>query len=239
VVLVVRVAVVDDDAHYRESLIGYLKRYEQESHTKFRITTFTDGDEILENFTADYDIILMDIAMTYVDGFETAEQIRKMDNEVVIIFITNMPQYAMKGYTVDALDYVLKPISYFAFSQRIDRALARMKKREKRYLSVSIKGGMKKLDISEITYIEVQDHDLLYHTRTDTFASKGTLTEVEQKLSQGQFFRCNKCYLVNLEHVQSVQGGDVEVGKDLIQVSRAKKKELMDALNHYIHEVSK
>jgi DNA-binding LytR/AlgR family response regulator len=231
--------VVDDDAHYRECLIGYLKRYEQESGTKFHIRAFTDGDEIMENFSANYDIILMDIAMTYMDGFQTAEQIRKLDSEVVIIFITNMPQYAMKGYTVDALDYVLKPVSYFAFSQRIDRALARMKKREKKYLTVTVKGGMKKLDISQITYIEVRDHDLLFHTGTESYPSKGSLSDVEQRLGVGSFFRCNKCYLINLEHVQGVQGGDVLVGNEKLQVSRAKKKELMDALNNYIHEVSK
>jgi DNA-binding LytR/AlgR family response regulator len=231
--------VVDDDAHYRECLIGYLKRYEQESGTKFHIRAFTDGDEIMENFSANYDIILMDIAMTYMDGFQTAEQIRKLDSEVVIIFITNMPQYAMKGYTVDALDYVLKPVSYFAFSQRIDRALARMKKREKKYLTVTVKGGMKKLDISQITYIEVRDHDLLFHTGTESYPSKGSLSDVEQRLGVGSFFRCNKCYLINLEHVQGVQGGDVLVGNEELQVSRAKKKELMDALNNYIHEVSK
>lgn len=235
----VKIALVEDDALYRESLIGYLKRYEQESNTKFHITTFTDGDEIVEEYSANYDIILMDIAMTYMNGIEAAEQIRKMDTEVVIIFITNMPQFAMKGYTVDALDYVLKPISYFAFSQRIDRALARMKKRRKKYLNVPIKGGVKKLDVSEITYVEVRDHDLLYHTLTESFASKGTLTEVELRLGTGGFFRCNKCYLVNLEHVQGVQGGNVLVGRDLLQVSRSKKKELLDALNNYINEVSK
>ena len=235
----VKVALVDDDIHYRECLIGYLKRYEQESGTKFAISTFTDGDEIAEQYTCNYDIILMDIAMTYMDGIKTAEQIRKMDSEVVIIFVTNMPQYAMKGYAVDALDYVLKPISYFAFSQRIDRALTRMKKRSKKFLTVPVKSGVKKLEVSEITYVEVRDHDLLYHTRTENFASKGSLTDVEQKLDSGVFFRCHKCYLINLEHVQSVQGCDVRVGGDLLQVSRAKKKELLDALNNYINEVSK
>lgn len=233
-----RIAIVDDDAQYRACLIGYLKQYEKESSSKFAISTFTDGDEIIEKY-AGFDIILMDIAMTYMDGVSTAEAIRKLDREVVIIFITNTPQYAMKGYTVDALDYVLKPVSYFAFSQRIDRALSRMRNRQKKYFTIAVRGGIKKLEASEITYVDVQDHDLIYHTLTDAFVTKGTLTEVEQKLGTNNFFRCNKCYLVNLEHVQSVQGGDVVVGEDRLQVSRAKKKELLDALNTYINEVSK
>ena len=235
----VRIALVEDDASYRKTLMEYLKKYEKESNTKFHITSFSDGDEIVEDYSASYDIILMDIVMTYMDGIEAAERIRQMDSEVVIIFITAMPQFAMKGYMVDALDYVLKPLSYFAFSQRIDRALSRMKKRTKQFLNVPVKGGVKKLDVSDITYVEVQDHDLIYHTVSEAFQSKGSLSEVEQRIGTGGFFRCNKCYLVNLEHVQSIQGSDVCVGNDLLQVSRAKKKELLDALNNYINEVSK
>ena len=176
----IRIALVEDDAQYRQELLGYLKKYEQESKEKFQISVFTDGDEIAEEYKACYDIIFMDIEMTFMDGMTAAESIRKLDTEVVIIFITNMPQYAIKGYTVDALDYVLKPVSYYAFTQRLDRALARMKKRAKKYVVISNRGRLKKLDISEITYIEVQDHDLVYHTGEEDFMTKGSLSEVEK-----------------------------------------------------------
>lgn len=235
----VRIALVEDDADYRKELTGFLKRYEQESSEKFSITTFTDGDEIVEGYRADYDIILMDIEMTFMDGMTAAERIRELDSEAVIIFITNMSQYVMKGYTVDALDYVLKPISYYAFSQRIDRALSRMKRRAKKYVNVSVRGGFRKLDASRITYIEVRDHDLVYHTEDDSFLTKGSLSEAEEELKNDNFFRCNKCYLVNLEYVETVQNNDVLVGGVWIQVSRPKRKALMDALNDYINEVSK
>lgn len=235
----IRIALVEDDRVYREELMQFLKRYEQESNEKFHITTFTDGDEIVDGYSCSFDIILMDIVMKYMNGMDAAERIREMDSEVVIIFITNTPQYAMKGYMVDALDYVLKPITYFSFSQRIDRALARMKKRTKKYLSISYKGGIKKLDVSQITYVEVRDHDLIFHTAEQEYLSKGTLSDVEQSLEQQPFFRCNKCYLVNLEYVEGVQNNDILVAGDLVQVSRAKRKALLDALNNYINEVSK
>lgn len=234
-----RIALVDDDANYREELISYLKQYERESGERFDITTFADGDEILDGYTAAYDIIVMDIAMAFVDGMEAAERIRKMDGEVVIIFITNMPQYAMKGYTVDALDYVLKPLSYYAFSQRIDRALARMRRRSKTYISIPVKGGVKKMDVSQIAYVEVQDHDLLYHTASDVLMSKGTLAEAEERLDSRRFFRCGKSHLVNLEFVEEVRNSDVVVGDSVLQVSRNRRKALLDALNDFINEVSK
>ena len=235
----IRIALVEDDKSYREELMRFLKRYEQESGEKFHITTFTDGDEIVDGYSCCYDIILMDIVMKYMNGMDAAERIREADSEVVIIFITNTPQYAMKGYLVDALDYVLKPVSYFSFSQRIDRALARMKKRTKKYLSIAYKGGVKKLDVAQITYVEVRDHDLIFHTQEQEYLSKGTLTDVEQALEQQPFFRCNKCYLVNLEYVEGVQNNDILVAGDLVQVSRAKRKALLDALNDHINEVSK
>jgi len=235
----VKIALVEDDVNYRRELTEYLNRFAQESGEHFSISAFSDGAEITECYAADYDIILMDIAMSYMDGMTAAEAIRKVDDEVVIIFITNMPQFVIKGYAVSALDYVLKPISYFAFSQRIQRALNRMKKRAKKYISIPFKGGMRKLAVSQIAYVEVQDHDLTYHTTGEVLPAKGTLSEAEALLNSESFFRCNKCYLVNLEYVDGVDNNCILIGEDRIQVSRAKKKALMDALNNYINEVSK
>jgi DNA-binding LytR/AlgR family response regulator len=126
----------------------------------------------------------MDINMRFMDGMTAAEKIRTVDEAVVIIFITNSPQYVMKGYAVDALDYVLKPVNYFAFSQRIDRALGRMAQRKKQYISVAVKGGVQKLALSDLRCIEVFDHDLVYHTSNGDIASRGSLGEAEQQLDK-------------------------------------------------------
>ncbi len=235
----VRIALVEDDDSCRRELMEYLNRFARESGEHFSVSAFTDGAEITEGYTADFDIILMDIAMSYMDGMSAAEAIRRVDDEVVIIFITNMPQYAMEGYSVGALDYVLKPVSYFAFSQRIQRALGRMKKRAEKYISIPFRGGMRKVAVSHIAYVEVRDHNLTYHTAGETLHAKGTLSEAQALLSSDCFFRCNKCYLVNLEYVDGVDNTCIHIGGDRIQVSRARKKALLDALNNYINEVSK
>ena len=235
----IRIAIVEDDDNYAEVLKKYIIRYENESGQHFQVMRFQDGADIAEEYKAAYDIILMDIEMQFMDGMTTAEEIRKLDSEVVIIFITNMPQYAMKGYAVDALDYVLKPINYYAFSQRIDRALKRMVHRTEKFLSVSYKGIVRKLKYSDIRYIEVQNHDLIYHTGEGEIVVRGTMKELEENLQGESFFRCNKCYLINLEHVSGFAEGCVYVGEDAVQVSRARKKELLDTLNNYMNEVSK
>lgn len=235
----INVALVEDDLQYQEELIGFLQRFEQENQEKFRIATFSDGREITAHYSADYDLILMDIEMQEMDGMTAAEKIREQDREVVIIFITNMPQYVMKGYTVDALDYVLKPLTYFAFSQRISRALNRMTHRMRKYISIPIRSGVVKLDISQITYVEIMNHSLVYHTVKERYECKGSLTDAAARLEPEHFFRVSNCYLVNLEYVDSVQGSDVTVNGEVLAVSRSRKKQLLDALNDYLNEVSK
>ena len=137
----IRIALVEDDPAYVEQLTSYLREYKKESKERISVQRFSDGEDIVTGYRAD-------VEMRFMDGMSAAEAIRKMDTEVVIIFITNMPQYAIQGYRVDALDYVLKPVSYFAFTQRIDRALTRLKKRKKKYLTIAVKGGMMKLGLS-------------------------------------------------------------------------------------------
>ena len=212
---------------------------EREKNQKISVALFPDGEDIVTDYSAEFDIILMDVEMTFMDGMTTAERIREKDNEVVIIFITNMPQYAIQGYKVDALDYVLKPISYFAFSQRIDRALTRVKKKEATYITVAQKGGKKKLNVDKICYVEVRDHDLIYHSTKGDIVTKSSMKEAEDTLGGTKFFRCNRCYLVNLEYVEDFRGNDVTVASDVIQVSRARKKAFMDALNDYMNEVGR
>ena len=225
-----RIAVVEDDKTYAAQLKEYLVRYGTERNQKISVALFPDGEDIVTDYSAEFDIILMDVEMTFMDGMTAAEKIREKDNEVVIIFITNMPQYAIQGYKVDALDYVLKPISYFAFSQRIDRALTRVKKKEVTYITVAQKGGKKKLNVDKICYVEVRDHDIV---------TKSSMKEAEDMLGGTKFFRCNRCYLVNLEYVKDFRGNDVTVASDVIQVSRARKKAFMDALNDYMNEVGR
>lgn len=235
----VRIALVDDDPIYTGQLKEYLSRYEKSYGEKFSISCFTDGDDIALDYKAAYDVILMDIEMAFMDGMTAAEEIRRHDGEVIIMFITNMPQYAIKGYAVDALDYILKPISYADFTQRLGRALSRLQRRRRKYLRVSGRSGVQKLDPSRIRFIEVQGHQLTYHTTDGLFTATGVLRDVEQALDSRQFFRCGKGYLVNLEYVDAIRGENACVGGEEVQISRARKKPFLDALNDYINEVGR
>lgn len=234
----IRIAIVEDDQAYARSLQKYIERYEQERQTRFALTWFPDGEEIVTPYKAEYDLILMDIEMPFMDGMTAAKKIREVDTEVVIIFITSNPQYVMRGYEVEALDFVVKPINYFAFSQKLERAIRRMGRRRERFLVITGRDGMVRLPLSEIYSLEVYDHEMVYHTARGDFSERRTIREVEEILGGDHFFRTGKGTLVNLAWVEGISGGTVRVaGRDL-PVSRAKKKGLMDALNNYLNEVS-
>lgn len=236
----IRIAIAEDDPIYQTQLTDYLTRYGQETGKQFSIRCFSDGSALVEGYSGDYDILLLDIEMTPMDGMSAAEAIRRVDSEVVIIFITNMSQYAIKGYAVEALDYVLKPISYYAFTQRLERALERRNRRRNRSVTIPMgKGSTQTLRLNELRFVEVQGHTLTYHTASGPITTTGSMSEVEQMLSGDPFFRCNKGYLVNLSQVDSVQGDMATVGGERVQISRAKKKAFLDALNNYINEVGK
>ncbi len=235
----IRIAIVEDEINYQKKLIEFLRTLEKDRGETFSIETFTDGDEIVEKYQAQFDIILMDVQMRFMDGMSAAEEIRKVDTEVVIIFITNMAQYAIKGYAVDALDYVLKPISYFPFSQRLNRAIDRMKKREAHYITIKVAGGVKRLKVSDIYYVESQGHKLIFCTNEEDFVSAGTMKELEKELSSFPFFRGNKGYLINLKHVEGMNDSCAVVRGENLPISRTKRKAFMIALSNYWGEVIK
>lgn len=230
----IRVAIVEDEAEIREQLMGYVQRYTRQYGTAFEVKTFADGLEILEDYRPAYDLILLDIEMKHLDGMETARRIRELDPDVMLVFITNMAQYAIKGYAVGALDYVLKPVPYFAFSQQLQKVEEQLRRRTRHYLAVPVEGGLRRLDTSHIYYIESEGHRVHFYTEEGDFASPGALKALEEKLADRPFARCNSGYLVNLAQVQAVQQNTVEVGPYELQVSRPKRKSFLAALTDYI-----
>ena len=120
----IRIALVEDEAEVRAQLQGYVQRHTRQYGTEFAVTEFADGMELLDDYRPVYDILFLDVEMKHLDGMETARRVRELDKDVIIVFITNMAQYAIGGYAVGALDYVLKPVPYFAFSQQLRKAEA-------------------------------------------------------------------------------------------------------------------
>lgn len=229
-----RIAIIEDDREYAQEIREYLERFSAEHDVAVETVLFTDGDQIVENYSGDYDILLMDIELPLLNGMEASEEIRKIDPEVEIIFITNSPQYAIQGYRVGALDYILKPVNYYAFAQTMTRAVERTELKRDRSILVSVRGGKQKVEVRKIRFVEVRDHDLTFHLEDGDITAKGTIRELIDELSDQDFFHCNKGYLINLAYVDGIIGLDVRIGEDIIPVGRTRKKAFMEALNGYM-----
>ena len=228
------IAIVEDEAEFRNQLTEYLEQYQKEHQVEFKITVFTDGAEILQDYQAVYDIVLLDIEMPKVNGMDAAKQIRAQDENVVLMFITNMASYAIHGYEVGALDFVMKPITYYTFSMKLTRALKRAKQQEQKALLLPVADGVKKLELNEIFFVEGQSRMLYYHTADGDYVVKGTMQSAESSLAQYPFAKCNHWYLVNLMHVKEVRKNTVVVGPFELEMSRRNKTAFLKALTEYM-----
>lgn len=166
----IRIAIVEDDTGYRSQLRKYIDQYQSDFSETVSVSEFSDGLEIVEKYKSEYDIILMDIQMKHMDGMQAAMRIRDMDKNVIIIFITNSAQFAVQGYKVEALDYVLKPIQYFAFSQVLHNAVKKVHGKSKFYIHLIQESKMIRLDADQILYIESRGHTIIYHTEIGEYA---------------------------------------------------------------------
>ena len=232
-----RIAIVDDEGKIRTQLEGYLAQFARENHLSVECALLSSGDALLQEMDRGFDILLLDIEMDGIDGMSLARQIRMQSEKVIIIFITNMAQYALEGYEVQALDFMVKPVTYANFSFRMQRALRRLPKQEERYLLIKDGTVSYKLPISRIDYIEVLGHYLIYHIGEKEYKTRGTIREAQAQLNGCHFSRCHNCFLVNLSHVESVTATDVKVAGKSIPLSRYRKQEFMQELAAHMDSV--
>lgn len=229
----INIAIVDDDIRSVDRIREYLDRYSGEMARSFNITAFSDGDMIVNGYNHQFDVIFMDVEMKFMDGISAAEEIRRVDYEVVIIFITNMMQYAIQGYAVQAFNYLLKPVSYFAFSHCLNKALSLLDNRKNKFALLNIKGGTARIDIKDIYFVETQGHVTICHVVNGEYQLTQTMCEVEGKLCDSHFFRISKGYLINLAYVENFDNNEVKIGKFTLPVSRTRKKDFFKALMTY------
>lgn len=230
-----RVAIVEDEDAAAKTLTEYLARYAEKYGLAVETERFVDPLKLLGGYKPIYDIIFMDIIMPHLNGMDAAEKLRKIDNDTVLIFVTNMQNYAVKGYEVNALDFIVKPVSYSLFEAKMNRAVKVVsEKHDENSISVTVDGVTRVLPIGKILYVEVAGHVVTYHTDSGDYPVRGTLDKAERALPKECFARCNYCYLVNLKYVKSVDSNYVDVTGHKLAVSRNKKKDFLNALANYL-----
>ncbi len=232
----IKIAIVEDEKKEQEKLASYFSQLEEETGYVYSLSFFFNGDTFLFNFTYGlYDLVLMDVELsTSENGIKVSERLRKIDTDVLLVFMTNLAQYAIEGYKVNAIDYIVKPISYFDFKSRLASISSEINNRRKEKTLLQTDGKRIVVLLSDIYYVETVSHALVYHTKNGNFKTYGTLKNVQADLGKACFSMCNSCFLVNLEYVQSVDGFTVKVNGEDLAISHPRKKQFLQELSLYL-----
>lgn len=230
----IKIAIVEDNETSASLLQNYIKRYQQTHHMDCQLVFFNNGLEFISDYLPVYDVIFMDIKMPHLDGMEAAKKLRKIDEDTALIFITSMAQYAIRGYEVNALDFILKPVKYYDFEMKLNRVIHYIEKHKDTKITINTGDVIKRVSVRDLYYIEVINHTLIYHTEGHTYESYGQLKNLEEILAPCNFTKCNSCYLVNLRHITEVRPNSILIGDDEIPISRRRKKDFMKNLADYM-----
>lgn len=229
-----QVAVLEDEQESRVQIKRCLERYQAENHAEWDMDYFSSGAELLFSGASGYDMLLMDIEMPQMSGIEVARRVRREDQHVAIVFITNMANYALQGYEVEAMDFIVKPYTYEVFQFRMDRVVHRVeRKKSNRAVLLTSNDQVYRVLLSELLYVEVAQHTLIYHTEQGEIAVRGSMREAEKALMPYGFCKCSQSYLIHLRFVTRVKDDEVFLNKERIHISRGSKKELIRALAEY------
>lgn len=238
--MAISIAIVEDDKAASDLIAEYIIRYSKENELQLSITQYYDAVGLLDQYTAEHDIIFMDIQMPYLNGMAAAHRLRAMDQKVILVFITSLRQYAVEGYEVDALSYLVKPVNYYDFAIKLRKALKRIPFLSTTDIILNTKSGDIRLAQEDIRYVEIHDHWLIFHTLGGDYSHYSSLTRIEKQVSANEFARCNSCYLVNLHYVQRVSGMFVTLddGTEL-KISQPRKKVFLETLKKYYERNTK
>ena len=208
----IKIAIVEDTPAEAQTLSDSVAAFFKKEGAAFECTVYGDAMSFLTGYKSVYDMVFMDIELPLLDGMTAAEKLRKFDKKILLIFVTNMAQFAVKGYSVDALDFMVKPVVYRDFEMKMRKAVGLIRAEEGQQVAICSGASFLKVPAREITYVEISGHKLCYHMADgQTVRAVGTLSKVEEQLKACRFLRCNSCYLVNPRSIASVDGYEIKL----------------------------
>lgn len=234
----IEVASIEDDPEEERIIRAHLERYARERNAEINVTWYRLAAAFITAGRR-HDLILMDIDLPGMNGMEAATLLRTYDSETPLVFVTNLSQYAVRGYEVDALDFVVKPVGYHALSLRMDKALRVLSRRQETSVVLETRGAIRVVSSADISHVEVMGHNLIYHVRgasgMELVRVRGTMRGAEEQLQGRQFVRVSNSCLANLAHIRLVQGDSLRMASgDVLRISRSRKGDAMETIAAYL-----
>ena len=239
----INVSIVDDDVNALSKLKQELTEFFKNKNLDVEIQTFSSGLDYLAQMP-NTDILFLDVEMPSMNGIDVAKEIRKTNQDVLIFFCTIYQQFAINGYEVNALGYMVKPIKSYSLTTNLEHALQfldRKKKDEEKKIELHTFQSIIVFPLSDLLYVEVKRHNLFYNLRKNSdypekqLKIRGTMNTLYSSLKNDNFEKCGNSFLINLEYVASVRG-DIVILKDKTEVplSRMYKDTFMSAFSRFL-----
>lgn len=227
------IAIVEDDEEAYRRLSGFIERISEASSLETEVRWFPSSNDFLKEKETAFAIIFLDVELPGMDGLSLAKRIRENNQVSSIVFVTNLAKFAQYGYEVDAISYLIKPVSYDSFAIIFRKALNAYAAKEDFDYIFKVPGGIEKISIGKLMYVEVLSHIIVYHLIDGTIEKTGTLNKVEALLRPHGFLRCHSAYLVNPKFISGIKNSDVQLGSESIPLARSRKKEFLEELSQY------
>ncbi len=203
-----KIIICDDSAEDAAFLTELTSAWGKHGGHTLQLETVHSAEAFLFRYEDDKtcDILLLDVEMPGKSGVELAKEIRKTDDALQIVFVTGYSDYIAEGYEVSALHYLMKPVNKEKFFAVLDRAVSKLKSREKSLL-LETSGETVRVPMHAIRYIDVRQNYVTVHARED-YTVKKTLGAMEKELDS-RFFRAGRSLIVNLGYIRRVSKTDV------------------------------
>lgn len=226
-----RVLIVEDEAEAAKSLEALVRRYGKEHGLDLEIAWAQTAPAMFEDHRH-HDVCLLDIDLPAINGMDAARLLRTYDQRLRIIFVTNLALYAVRGYEVDALGFIVKPATYAAVSMNLDRAFRDIRLDARATFLVPDNDNVHIVDFSTFLYAEAGRHKVAYHLAGGkTLTVRGTLRELEERLADAPVIRVSRALLVNMDMVSALRGDDlVMVGGTRLHIPRDRRREIAETL---------
>lgn len=233
------IAIVEDNKSDRLQLLNCLKTYENnKSDNLYSIKNYDDPLDFLDNCKIKIDLLFLDINMPYMTGMQLAKKLRENNQSMIIIFVTNMLQYAIEGYKVKAFDFLLKPIEENVFFRTMDRIIEMFNNSKTQNIIIKNNKceGKIVLSVKDIFYIESSGHKVIYHTKQGDYEEWDTLNKVQKNLPKTMFSRSHVSFIVNLNYVSKVEKDEIYINSVVLPISRTAKKNFFAELAKFLGE---
>lgn len=204
-----KVAICEDNQDQKKYIKELIEKLEIPDIQE--IDTFDSGETLVEAYKRgnQYSIILLDMQMDELNGIETGEIIQRYDKNVIIIIVTSILEYAVDGYSINAFDFILKPINEMKFQKILYKAIEQLKKRINRVYKISKRDKTELLKLSEIIYFESDRKKVKIHCLDRIVSNNESISEVEESIEKYNFMRISRFYLINLAYIKEIRSNDI------------------------------